>query len=193
MKRSEKIKYKGKMYYIDSSAYSDKSNTKLFLYIDPELKKVAKSGSKTLMVKKSDIDYKLKETMKKSELIQIIREEARSILNESLFTDENTAKSVESELEKKINVPWKSVGGSTLGNYTSIILKLSLDKKSDWSNGIIHNSRYMMFHIYQDGTIELFSRGIKFKQQNKPKFRKTKVKDTNQLINKINTYIKQVS
>jgi len=83
MKPSEKIIYKGKTYYIDSNA--DKSNTKLFLYLDPELKLVAKSGSGTLMVKRADINDKLKETMKKSELKQIIREEIKGIISESKF------------------------------------------------------------------------------------------------------------
>ena len=133
--------------------------------------------------------------MKTSEIRQIIREEIQNILMEGSFFDINSAKQVESELEKKISAPWKMVTMSTLGGESrpSIILKLSLDKKGDWARGILHNSRYMMFHIHSDGNVELFSSGLKFKQENKPKFRKTRVSNTNQLISKINTYIKLVS
>jgi len=85
MKKSEKIKYKGKTYYIDSN--TDKSNTKLFLYTDPELKKVAKSGSGTLMVKKSDIEYKLGESILKFR--KLVREEIKNILEESTYENDN--------------------------------------------------------------------------------------------------------
>ncbi|MBU0924910.1 hypothetical protein KKG81_08500 [bacterium] len=105
MKKSEKIKYKGKTYYIDSN--TDKSNTKLFLYTDPELKKVAKSGSGTLMVKRDDIEDQLKETIKRSELKQLVREEIKNILEESkkeelrLFIIK--AKSMSTELCKRLS------------------------------------------------------------------------------------------
>lgn len=47
---------------------------------------------------------------------------------------------------------------STLGGdaRASAIIKLSLDPKSKWPNGIYQNSRYAMFDIDRQGTIENF-------------------------------------
>jgi hypothetical protein len=55
--------------------------------------------------------------------------------------------------------PYYYVERSTLGGEenASIIVKVSLDPKEQWINGIYHNSRYAMFHIGA-GKIEQFSR-----------------------------------
>jgi hypothetical protein len=55
--------------------------------------------------------------------------------------------------------PYYYVERSTLGGEenATLILKVSLDPKDEWINGIYHNSRYAMFHIGA-GKIEQFSR-----------------------------------
>lgn len=58
--KSEKIQVKNKWYYVDVKDLNDKKVTKLFLFQDPNLKKAVKTAKGTLMVKKSDLEDKLK-------------------------------------------------------------------------------------------------------------------------------------
>lgn len=67
---------------------------------------------------------------------------------------------------------------------TSILLRISLDKKEDWQNNILHNSRYAMFHIGSDGKMECFS-----KHYILPTFRKCSVSTEEDIISKINKWI----
>jgi hypothetical protein len=93
-------------------------------------------------------------------------------------------------VNRSINAPYVYTDVSTLGGVSqaSIIIKLSLDKKEDWSNGIFQNSRYSMFHLSRDGTLEQFSKSYRV-----DKFRKCRVKSIQEAISKINGYIKQVT
>ena len=87
--------------------------------------------------------------------------------------------------------PFFNVHISTLGgeNRASIIITLSLDKKSDWSNGIFENSRYCRFYISNGKKkkfeIEQFSR-----QYNIPKVRKSQ---TNDLIPKLSQIFSKIN
>jgi hypothetical protein len=78
---------------------------------------------------------------------------------QKLFNNVAEAAVLQRLLIEKINVPRKSTEVSTLGGVdnVSIILKLSLDPKESWQNGILHNSRYGMFHICNTGKVECFS------------------------------------
>ena len=69
---------------------------------------------------------------------------------------------------------------STLGGEenASLIVKVSLDPKEEWINGIYHNSRYAMFHIGK-GKIEQFSRS------KTEKFRKCNANSIEVAANKI--------
>ena len=85
--------------------------------------------------------------------------------------------------------PWSHIEHSTLGgeHRVSVILKVSLDPHSEWTNGIYQNSRYSMFHVNRDGTVEQFScypRDIKF--------RKTTFKDSKTLISKLGQWADKV-
>jgi len=87
-------------------------------------------------------------------------------------------------------VPFLNITHSTLGGNEniSITIKLSLDPKEDWYNGIYQNSRYSMFMFKRNGVLEQFSMG-----QNIPKkFRKSRVKSVDDVISKITKYIKIV-
>lgn len=107
---------------------------------------------------------------------------------ESTFDPAN-ADAVVKEVYDGIQAPFKQVSKSTLGGVerTSIMIKLSLDPKESWNNGILHNSRYCMFAYNIDGVLELFSGGYKM-----PKFRKVRVKSPADAVAKINAYLKAV-
>jgi hypothetical protein len=85
-----------------------------------------------------------------------------------------------------ITAPFVSSYISTLGGTPSLMLTVSLDKRSDWINNIMENSRYAHFMVSPDGTVEHFSGSL-------PKFRKCHVADDDGLIAKINQWIAKVS
>jgi hypothetical protein len=76
--------------------------------------------------------------------------------------------------------PYYFIERSTLGGEenASLIVKVSLDPKEQWINGIYHNSRYAMFHIGA-GKIEQFNRS------ETEKFRKCNAKSIEEAANKI--------
>jgi hypothetical protein len=90
------------------------------------------------------------------------------------------------KFQDSIQAPFVKVYKSTLGGVqnTSILLTVSLDPKEAWSYGILENSRYFKMHYYQDGTLELFSGG-----RGLTKFRKTRTKNPEDSLEKINKYI----
>jgi len=95
------------------------------------------------------------------------------------------ADSIIQKFKDGIQAPWKQVYKSTLGGIerTSIMIKLSMDPKDSWSNGILQNSRYAMFDYHVDGSLELFSgHGL-------PKFRKTRTKSADDALAKINKFL----
>jgi hypothetical protein len=69
----------------------------------------------------------------------------------------------------KATFPVSFVNRSTLGGEqnASLIVKVSLDPKEEWINGIFHNSRYAMFSV-GGGKIEMFSynKTAKFRKAN---------------------------
>ena len=79
--------------------------------------------------------------------------------------------------------PFAYVNGyvSTLGGMTrpTIMLKVSLQRESEWSNGIFENSVYAHVSIDHTGTMEMFSGCMK------PKLRKSQVVSVNDAINKL--------
>lgn len=89
------------------------------------------------------------------------------------------------ELKRQINAPY--VGGykSTLGgaHRVSLLLVVSLDPRETWQNGILENSRYTKLSIYVDGTIEDIS------GHGMTRFRKSRAKSFDDVINKINKWI----
>jgi hypothetical protein len=93
---------------------------------------------------------------------------------------------VVNKLQTGIKAPWVRVNKSTLGGPTraSAMITVSLDPKNDWINDILQNSRYFNMSYNIDGTLELFSGGHKM-----PKFRKTKAKNVEDAIGKINKFI----
>ena len=79
----------------------------------------------------------------------------------------------------KSHFPAVSANLSTLGGHTSIIIKLSLDQKETWMNGIFQNSRFSMFSL-NENKLEQFA-----KHHQVTKFRKSTIKSNQDGINKI--------
>jgi hypothetical protein len=63
-----------------------------------------------------------------------------------------------------------SVSWSNLGGIPSIFLHVSLDDRSEWSNGIFYNSRYAIFAIHSDMKLEQIAKHFSL-----PKHRKCKI------------------
>jgi len=91
--------------------------------------------------------------------------------------------------ESKIKAPYVYSQVSTLGGVkrSSAIIKVSLDPRSKWHNGILQNSRYFMIHLGRDGVMEQFSKSYQLS-----KMRKSKVKSLADAVMRINKYIQSV-
>ncbi len=87
-------------------------------------------------------------------------------------------------------IRWASITFSDLGGpeRASLIVKATYDWEFQWQNGIFQNSRYAMFRLGHDGSIELFSSG-----SGMPRFRKQKVNSLADAAKKIVNYFKPVS
>jgi hypothetical protein len=115
--------------------------------------------------------------------------EAVKKATEPIF-DVNDAPKFINDIKDKVKVPVINAQVSTLGgaDRASIMVTLSLDPQEEWFNGILHNSRYMMFRIDRNGRLEQFSLGHTIKK----KMRKTFGKTQKDIIDKMNKYISQV-
>ena len=94
--------------------------------------------------------------------------------------------SIVDKFQTGIQAPYVKAYKSTLGGVqnTSILLTVSLDSKEAWYFGILENSRYFKMHYLNDGVLELFSGG-----RGLTKFRKTRTKNPDDALAKINKYI----
>jgi len=112
----------------------------------------------------------------------------RNLIIETVM-DLDTAHKLAKRIDKEVKVPFVQSQVSTLGGQyrPSVMVRISLDPKSSWTNGIYQNSRYSQFQIAHDGVIEQFSYyGLS------KKFRKTTFKTPDEVITKLNNYIGQV-
>lgn len=105
---------------------------------------------------------------------------ARSV---SLFNNQD-AQEFADKLGAEIDAPYVSVRVSSLGNESTIFVRISMQAESEWSNRIYHSSPGCILGLYQDGVIESTYISGLYKR-----FRKTSVKSWEQAIEKINTYI----
>lgn len=117
-----------------------------------------------------------------SELLSV----AKDVLAEgtSIFDSATVNEAIE-KMKNGIKAPYVSVGARSLGGAANlgIYLSISLDDKKDWVNNIKENSRYYLMSFQKDGTLELFSGGLR-----EVKFRKTKAKSVDDAIAKINKF-----
>ena len=94
-------------------------------------------------------------------------------------------------MRSRIKAPHVYSQVSTLGgvNRAAVMLRVSLDPKSKWANGIFENSRYAMWHLDRDGTLEQFQ--VSYKIRGK-KMRKQKATSLPDAVARINKWIKLV-
>jgi len=114
-----------------------------------------------------------------------IAKELVAVKGEPVF-DYDAAKALAGQMKTKIKAPFVSATVGTLGGKERphIIVKISLDPKSEWTNGIYQNSRYGIFSLDHFGSLELYSKYYEL-----PKMRKSRAKDGKTAIDKINKYI----
>ena len=98
--------------------------------------------------------------------------------------------SINRYVERGIKAPYVYSQVSTLGGAAraSVIVKVSLDPKSKWANGILQNSRYAMFYVGRNGVLEQFSGSHRLGK----KMRRTTVKSLREAVEKINRYLAKV-
>lgn len=105
-----------------------------------------------------------------------------STLNEGIAYTDTDRERLQQSLSA--HFPYVAVHRSTLGGEgrASLMVVVSADKKEDWSNGILENSRYCRFHVI-DGKVEAFSGGSP--RDGWGKMRKSAVKDVGAAAAKI--------
>jgi len=83
------------------------------------------------------------------------------------------------DLKANLALPFVQAGKGSLFEHTGlVVLRVSLDPRETWANGIFQNSRYALFSVSAD-TVEWFAGyGV-------ARFRKTKHKGTADVIAKI--------
>jgi hypothetical protein len=104
--------------------------------------------------------------------------------------DVETADDLVDDIRSGIDAPFANAKKSTLGgkDRVTVLAVISLDPRSEWSNGILENSRYARFHIDNDGVIEMFSGGWRGMPK---KFRKSVAKDAKDVVRLLNRWVKQ--
>lgn len=98
------------------------------------------------------------------------------------FTQEDADKVREAVKAPHVNVIFSTLGGI---EYASIGVKISIDPKETWANGIYENSRNVTFWMHgKTDRLEASPR------RGMPSFRKAKIKSVEQGIEKIQAYLK---
>jgi hypothetical protein len=117
-------------------------------------------------------------------------QEAKRVYGEPIFNHaDSQADAVTLQAALEAVVPYVGISVSTLGGMDrfAFMIRLSLDPKTDWINGIFQNSRFMHFSLAADGVLDQF--GMSHKIKNK-KFRKTTVSSISQAASKLASYLK---
>jgi len=88
---------------------------------------------------------------------------------------------------KTAGIPFINIVKSTLGGpqRVALMIKLSLDKKENWANGIFENSRFAHLSLSSTGELEMFTRGRAMNN-----LRKTQVKTPGEAVKKIAAWAK---
>jgi len=107
--------------------------------------------------------------------------------------DEPGAQVLAQRMSKEIRAPYVEPSVSTLGgkHRPSVMLRVSLDPRNTWANGIYHNSRGAMWHVHYDGVLEqhYYSMYPEPRPYKVKAMRKTKFKTHDEAIKKINDWI----
>jgi len=114
----------------------------------------------------------------------------RNLLTEDTIMDKSQAEELKSKLNNQLDAEFVQATISTLGGELrpAVMLKLSLDPRGEWQNNIFENSRFMHFSVSHDGAIEQFNKSYQIEK----KFRKARFKTIDDVVKKINIYLKSV-
>lgn len=89
-------------------------------------------------------------------------------------------------------IRYLKVSESDLGGSVSLFIHLSLEDQEDWINNIFHNSAYSIFSIQTDSNTGVASMEQISKHYMTPNFRKTKVKNLQQIADKLQAWLARV-
>lgn len=128
--------------------------------------------------------------MKQDNWKRLLKEGRDLVTEQDAFTYDELEQSVE-KIKKGIKAPYVHAYYSTLGGKQrpSILITFSLDNKKDWPQNILQNSRWVKLYFSNKGVLELNAQDYKLPK----KFRKTKVKNVDEAIKKINKFIQEIS
>lgn len=128
--------------------------------------------------------------MKQDNWKRLLKEGRDLVTEQDAFTYDELEQSVE-KINKGIKAPYVHAYYSTLGGKQrpSILITFSLDNKKDWPQNILQNSRWVKLYFSNKGVLELNAQDYKLPK----KFRKTKVKNVDEAIKKINKFIQEIS
>lgn len=101
--------------------------------------------------------------------------------------DAAKAESIAERAEKEIDAPYVNVRALTTGFWKdtpSVSIRLSLDPQSEWRYGYWENSRHITFDLETDGQLKM-----RKSYKVETKFRKRRLKNPDDVINKINEYL----
>jgi hypothetical protein len=162
--------------------------------------KLSDDGDSVMRVEKDELKKYLKKGYEK--LKESIME--ASALFTSPITGGGTIKQVVSTLSKKLKAPSSDFDfkrahvdtGMPTSGMTSdpeknaemelVMISFSLDSKKDWPSGKFKKSRWVNMNLYRDGILNM----TKYSPEIKKPLGKIKVKSINDVISKINAWIK---
>lgn len=100
------------------------------------------------------------------------------------YKNEDYMKQLQKDIETKLRFPYVKGSISTLGGEASYLFSVSRDEKRNWEQGYIENSDYAKFAIDEPGVCEMISGSLR------PAMRKTRFNTNDDLIRKLDSYIK---
>ena len=105
-----------------------------------------------------------------------------------------TAPEVANRLKSEVQAPYVNAGVASLGGpeETAVMFTVSTEPKEEWSNGILENSRYGKFYLDNNGELECHSGSFNHYNEPRMNFRKRNVKNVDQLIQVLNSWVAQV-
>ena len=124
-------------------------------------------------------------------------------VNESLIFDDGTtditqASEILKDALEKEKPGYISLSKGVFGNDT-IMLLVSFEPKTEWSNGYVENSNYFRMAIYKDGKMEVFTQSlyepgkqVSYETRLKIKFRKATAKSMKDAGDRLVKFIKEV-
>jgi hypothetical protein len=109
-----------------------------------------------------------------------------TVPGQTVFNYESAPSAVE-KINAGVKAPSVNAALSALSNpkQATVMIRVVLDPKEKWGNGIWQNARFLLFSFEQNGTLELFNKFYNIEA----KFRKTRVKSVDDAINKINQFV----